>query len=87
MPVALVRGHDGELRAFYNVCQHRAHELLSGTGRTDSIVCGYHGWTYELSGRLARARRTAACTTSTALCSTPRPRRRGLAHLARFSAV
>ena len=59
MPVALVRGHDGELRAFYNVCQHRAHELLSGTGRTDSIVCGYHGWTYELTGRLARARRTA----------------------------
>ena len=59
MPVALVRGHDGEVRAFYNVCQHRAHELLSGTGRTDSIVCGYHGWTYELTGRLARARRTA----------------------------
>ena len=62
MPVALVRGHDGELRAFYNVCQHRAHELLSGTGRTDSIVCGYHGWTYELTGRLARARRTADVT-------------------------
>ena len=59
MPVALVRGQDGELRAFYNVCQHRAHELLSGLGRTDSIVCGYHGWTYELTGRLARARRTA----------------------------
>ncbi|MXZ53641.1 MAG: Rieske 2Fe-2S domain-containing protein [Acidimicrobiaceae bacterium] len=59
MPVALVRGRDGELRAFYNVCQHRAHELLSGSGRTDSIVCGYHGWTYELTGRLAQARRTA----------------------------
>ena len=59
MPVVLVRGHDGALRAFYNVCQHRAHELLSGTGRTDSIVCPYHGWTYELTGRLAQARRTA----------------------------
>ena len=59
MPVALVRGGDGELRAFYNVCQHRAHELLSGSGRTDSIVCPYHGWTYELTGRLAQARRTA----------------------------
>ena len=59
MPVVLVRGHDGELRAFYNVCQHRAHELLAGTGRTDSIVCPYHGWTYELTGRLAQARRTA----------------------------
>ena len=59
MPVALVRGGDGELRAFYNVCQHRAHELLAGSGRTDSIVCPYHGWTYELTGRLAQARRTA----------------------------
>ena len=59
MPVAIVRGHDGGLRAFYNVCQHRAHELLSGSGRADSIVCGYHGWTYELTGRLSRARRTA----------------------------
>ena len=59
MPVALVRGHDGELRAFYNVCQHRAHELLAGAGRTDSIVCPYHGWTYELTGRLAQARRTS----------------------------
>ncbi len=59
MPIALVRGGDGELRAFYNVCQHRAHELLAGSGRTDSIVCPYHGWTYELTGRLAQARRTA----------------------------
>jgi choline monooxygenase len=32
MPVAVVRGRDGELRAFYNVCKHRAHELLSGSG-------------------------------------------------------
>ena len=59
MPVVLVRGHDSELRAFYNVCQHRAHELLTGSGSTDSIVCPYHGWTYELTGRLAQARRTA----------------------------
>ena len=59
MPVALVRDGSGVLRAFYNVCQHRAHELLSGSGSTGSIVCGYHGWTYELTGRLARARRTA----------------------------
>ncbi len=59
MPVVLVRGRDGELRAFYNVCQHRAHELLSESGRTASIVCPYHGWTYELTGRLVRARRIA----------------------------
>ena len=58
MPIALVRGDDGELRAFYNVCQHRAHLLLSGAGHTGSIVCPYHGWAYDLSGQLHRARET-----------------------------
>ncbi len=58
MPIALVRSSDGELSAFYNVCQHRAHVLLSGAGNTGSIVCPYHGWTYELDGRLHRARET-----------------------------
>src|SRR3712207_8743781 len=42
MPVAVVRNRDGELRAFYNVCKHRAHELLSGYGTTRNIVCPYH---------------------------------------------
>ena len=57
MPVAVVRGREGELRAFYNVCQHRAHELLSGAGTTRNIVCPYHAWTYDLTGALKAARR------------------------------
>jgi phenylpropionate dioxygenase-like ring-hydroxylating dioxygenase large terminal subunit len=57
MPIAAVRGRDGELRAFYNVCKHRAHELLSGSGTTRAIVCPYHAWTYDLSGGLKAARR------------------------------
>jgi len=57
MPVAVVRGRDGALRAFYNVCKHRAHELLSGSGTTGSIVCPYHAWVYGLDGQLKGARR------------------------------
>jgi len=57
MPVAVVRGRDGELRAFYNVCKHRAHELLTGSGTTRNIVCPYHAWTYGLDGALKAARR------------------------------
>jgi choline monooxygenase len=57
MPVAVVRDRDGGLRGFYNVCRHRAHELLSGSGTTGSIVCPYHAWVYGLDGRLRGARR------------------------------
>ncbi|WP_415919884.1 aromatic ring-hydroxylating oxygenase subunit alpha [Tateyamaria sp. SN6-1] len=47
-----IRGRDGVVRTFYNVCQHRAHELVSGTGNTRVVVCPYHQWTYELTGGL-----------------------------------
>ncbi len=53
-----IRDQAGALRAFYNVCQHRAHELLSGQGNTKHIVCPYHAWSYGLDGRLRTARRT-----------------------------
>ncbi len=52
-----VRDGEGRLRAFYNVCQHRAHELLRGAGNTKAIVCPYHAWSYHLDGRLRKARR------------------------------
>lgn len=55
--VFATRGEDGELRAFYNVCQHRAHELLRGEGKTRVITCPYHAWVYNLDGSLRRARR------------------------------
>ncbi len=47
-----IRGTDGEVRAFYNVCQHRAHELLDGTGNCRAITCPYHAWSYGLDGQL-----------------------------------
>ena len=53
----LVRGADGVLRAFSNVCRHRGHELLpcdaSANGR--AIVCPYHAWGYGLDGTLKAA--------------------------------
>ena len=47
-----IKGRDGEIRTFYNVCQHRAHQLVSGHGQTRVVVCPYHAWTYELTGEL-----------------------------------
>ena len=55
--IVAIRGEDGTLRAFYNVCKHRGHELLKGSGTTRTITCPYHAWTYGLDGRLRRARR------------------------------
>ena len=54
--VFAVRGEDGTLRAFYNVCKHRAHELVSGEGRKKIITCPYHAWAYRLDGNLHSAR-------------------------------
>jgi phenylpropionate dioxygenase-like ring-hydroxylating dioxygenase large terminal subunit len=51
----VVRGEDGELRAFYNVCRHRAAAVVQGrTGSCSStgIRCPYHGWLYGLDGSL-----------------------------------
>jgi phenylpropionate dioxygenase-like ring-hydroxylating dioxygenase large terminal subunit len=53
-----IMGRDGVLRTFYNVCQHRAHQLVSGAGSTRVVVCPYHAWTYELTGRLRAAPNT-----------------------------
>ena len=57
MPVVVVLDRSGRLRAFYNVCKHRAHELLAGSGTTNNIVCLYHAWVYDLDGTLRGARR------------------------------
>jgi len=50
----LVRGKDGQVRAFHNVCRHRAFRLLDGAGESPGrIRCHYHGFSYALDGRLA----------------------------------
>ncbi|CAN5797824.1 aromatic ring-hydroxylating dioxygenase subunit alpha [soil metagenome] len=47
----------GRVRAMFNVCQHRGHELLvTATGHVNRITCPYHAWTYDREGRLLRAR-------------------------------
>ena len=56
--IAVVRDDSGNLRAFYNVCKHRAHQLLDGSGITKRIMCPYHAWTYKLSGELIGAPHT-----------------------------
>lgn len=57
-PIIVVRGDDGVVRAFHNVCRHRAGPLVEdGHGRCEgALVCRYHGWRYALDGRLANAR-------------------------------
>ncbi len=55
-PILVVRGRDGEIRAFFNVCQHRGHLLLKGRGTLAAgITCPYHAWTYGLDGALRNA--------------------------------
>jgi choline monooxygenase len=46
----IVRGDDGALRAFHNVCAHRGFRLCEGRGHGEVIRCGFHGWTYDLDG-------------------------------------
>ncbi len=52
-PIVLVRGKDGEIRAFHNVCRHRGSRLVAEPcqGRK-TLACPYHAWTYGLDGRL-----------------------------------
>jgi Rieske 2Fe-2S family protein len=53
-PVVVVRDQDGTLRAFSNICRHRAARLTEGRGDCGKVLrCPYHGWTYRLDGTLA----------------------------------
>jgi len=51
-PVLVVRDKQGALRAFSNVCRHRAGPIALGSGCKNILRCQYHGWTYTLDGRL-----------------------------------
>jgi choline monooxygenase len=53
-PYVIVRGDDGNLRAFFNVCRHHAAGVAEGEGRAKLFMCPYHGWTYSLRGELIR---------------------------------
>ncbi len=52
-PLVLVRGEDGEVRAFHNICRHRAMRVVPAPCRGHSaLVCPWHSWTYDLRGKL-----------------------------------
>ena len=56
-PVIIVRGGDGRVRAFHNVCRHRGQRLCpKANGSAPKLVCPYHQWTYDLDGKLLYAR-------------------------------
>ena len=57
--VVIVRGTDGEVRAFHNICRHRGNKLVwndfpkeETSGVCRQFVCKYHGWRYDLDGSL-----------------------------------
>ncbi len=52
-PIVVVRGHDGVLRGFYNVCRHHAAAVVTEPcGQASILHCPYHGWNYGLDGSL-----------------------------------
>lgn len=51
-PLVVVRGLDGEVRAFINACRHRGMQVAKGSGCSRAFVCPYHAWTYNLEGNL-----------------------------------
>ncbi len=56
-PILVVRGLDGDIRAFYNTCQHRGAPLVAEmSGESRGFVCPYHGWSYTLEGKLVAVR-------------------------------
>lgn len=56
VPLVVVRGEDGQLRALHNVCRHRAGPLATCDGRAAKrLRCKYHGWSYALDGQLVSA--------------------------------
>ncbi|MBA2467039.1 MAG: aromatic ring-hydroxylating dioxygenase subunit alpha [Sphingomonas sp.] len=51
--VIVIRGDDGEVRAFANVCRHRGSRLVDGSGGCAKVLtCPYHAWSYARDGRL-----------------------------------
>jgi choline monooxygenase len=54
-PVLITRDAEGNLNAFANVCLHRGVEVASGSGNLKEFMCPYHGWLYDLTGKLIGA--------------------------------
>ena len=55
-PIIITRQKDNTIKAFYNVCKHRAGPLLNKSKKIKFFQCKYHGWTYHIDGRLKSIR-------------------------------
>ncbi|HVH74569.1 MAG TPA: aromatic ring-hydroxylating dioxygenase subunit alpha [Stellaceae bacterium] len=55
VPAVVVRGNDGEVRAFANSCRHRGSSIAVGEGSVRAFRCPYHSWAYGLDGKLLSA--------------------------------
>ncbi len=61
-PVVIVRDDDMEVRAFHNICRHRGSIIVRAPkGFVGNLVCPYHQWTYDLTGKLIHAENMPAC--------------------------
>lgn len=61
LPILVVRGDDGAIRAFLNVCRHRGAPVAQGRGHVAKrFVCPFHAWSYDIGGRLASQSRPQA---------------------------
>ena len=58
VPIVLVRGEDGAIRGFLNICRHRGHPVVLEAGCKKMLTCHYHGWAYRLDGSLRGAPRS-----------------------------
>ena len=57
-PIVVVRGEDGELRGFHNVCRHRGAMVVTAeSGKCRQFTCPYHAWSYDLTGKLKQTPR------------------------------
>ena len=56
-PYVVCLDDSAQLKAYYNVCSHHGTCVVKGEGNTQRFVCPYHGWTYDLGGKLKRAPR------------------------------
>ena len=52
MPVLMIRSADGQVKAFVNICRHRGAPVARGCGNARAFTCPYHGWSYDLGGKL-----------------------------------
>ncbi|KAL4958485.1 Rieske [2Fe-2S] iron-sulfur domain-containing protein [Aspergillus filifer] len=55
--ILIIRDRQGNVNAFHNICRHRAYPVVEkeGCGNAKILACRYHGWSYGLNGKLAKA--------------------------------